>query len=56
MFLLKLLGTGVIIMVGLYLVAFLEEAFFSGPRRRELQRRARLINSGGAGSETPGEP
>ena len=40
MFLLKLLAIGVILMVGLYLVAFLEETFFSAPRRRELQRRA----------------
>jgi hypothetical protein len=40
MFLLKLLAIVAILTVGVYLIAFLEETFVSGPRRRELKRRA----------------
>lgn len=40
MFWLKLLAIVAILTVGIYLIAFLEETFVSGPRRRELKRRA----------------
>lgn len=40
MFLLKLVAIAVLLTVGIYLIAFLEETFVSGPRRRELQRKA----------------
>jgi len=41
MFWLKLVGVVVILLAGIYLIAFLEDTFVSAPRRRELQRKAR---------------
>ena len=41
MFWLKFLAVVVILTVGVYAIAFLEETFVSGPRRRELERKAR---------------
>lgn len=38
---LKLLGITVILLLGIYLIAFLEEKLVSGPRRRDLERKAR---------------
>lgn len=39
--LLKFIAIGVILTVGVFLIAFLEEKLVSGPRRRELERRAK---------------
>ncbi|HJV66670.1 MAG TPA: hypothetical protein VJ550_13110 [Geomonas sp.] len=38
---LKLVGITVILLLGIYLIAFLEEKLVSGPRRRMLERKAR---------------
>jgi len=48
MFWLKFLGVIVILTVGVYLIAFLEETFVSGPRRKMLKQKARekLAGSG----------
>jgi hypothetical protein len=41
MWLLQLVGIVAILLLGIYLIAFLEETLVSGPRRRELERKAR---------------
>jgi hypothetical protein len=41
MFWLKLVEVVVILTVGIFLIAFLEDTFVSAPRRRVLQRKAR---------------
>ncbi|MBU5614556.1 hypothetical protein [Geomonas azotofigens] len=48
MFLLKLVGIGVLVTAGIALIAFLEEKLVSGPRRRQIAERARqkLAGSG----------
>jgi len=38
---LKILEAGAILAAGLFLIAFLEHTFVSGPRRRQLERQAR---------------
>ena len=40
MFWLKLVEVVVILTVGIFLIAFLEDTFVSAPRRRELKRKA----------------
>jgi hypothetical protein len=44
---LKFVGITIILLLGIYLIAFLEEKLVSGPRRRDLERKARekLANS-----------
>ena len=41
MFLLKLVQVVVILTIGIFLIAFLEDTFVSAPRRRMLKRKAR---------------
>ena len=41
MFWLKLVAVIVILTVGIFVIAFLEDTLVSAPRRRELQRKAR---------------
>lgn len=41
MFWLKLVAIAILITVGIFAIAFLEEKLVSGPRRRELQAKAR---------------
>jgi hypothetical protein len=41
MFWLKLLEVIVILTIGIFLIAYLEDTFVSAPRRRTLKRRAR---------------
>lgn len=44
---LKIIAIIVILVVGIFLIAFLEEKLVSGPRRRELERKAReKLNKG----------
>ncbi|GFO56665.1 hypothetical protein GMSM_36720 [Geomonas sp. Red276] len=38
---LRLVAIVVILLAGIYLIAFLEEKLVSGPRRRELEKKAR---------------
>lgn len=40
MFWLKILGVAAILTVGIFVIAFLEDALVSAPRRRELKRKA----------------
>ena len=40
MFWLKFVAIGILITVGIFLIAWLEEKLVSGPRRRETQRKA----------------
>lgn len=48
-FWLKLIEVVVILLLGIYLIAFLEEKFVSGPRRRALQRKIdEKLNRNGA--------
>ncbi|MBJ6801067.1 hypothetical protein [Geomonas propionica] len=56
MFVLKLLGIGVLVTAGIAMIAFLEEKLVSGPRRRQIAERARqkLAGSGKAGREEEG--
>jgi len=48
MFWLKFVGIVVILTVGIFVIAFLEDLFVSGPRRRQLKAKARekLAGSG----------
>lgn len=48
MFWLKLVEVVVILTVGIFVIAFLEDTFVSAPRRRALQRKAREKLSGAA--------
>jgi len=41
MFWLKFVEVVVILLLGIYLIAFLEDTLVSAPRRRELERKAR---------------
>ena len=41
MFLLNLLGIGILVAVGIAAIAFLEEKLVSGPRRKQIAERAR---------------
>jgi hypothetical protein len=41
MFFLNLVAICILITVGIFLISYLEETFVSGPRRRELQRKAK---------------
>jgi len=49
MFLLKLLGIGVLVTAGVAMIAFLEEKLVSGPRRRQIAERARQKLAGSKG-------
>ena len=51
MFWLKLVAVVVIITLGIFLIAFLEDTFVSAPRRRELQRKAREKLAGSKNQE-----
>lgn len=51
MFVLKLLGIGVLVTVGIALIAFLEEKLVSGPRRRQIAERARQKLAGNSKAE-----
>ena len=48
MFWLRLIETLVILTVGIFLIAFLEDTFVSAPRRRALKRRAQEKLNGNA--------
>lgn len=53
MFWLKFVGVAVLVTVGMFLIAYLEEILVSGPRRKKLQEKAReklAGNPGGNGS------
>lgn len=43
-----MVGITVILLLGIYLIAFLEEKLVSGPRRRMLERKAREKLAGSA--------
>lgn len=49
MFWLKLVGVAALVTVGIFVIAYLEEALVSGPRRRQLQEKAREKLAGNAG-------
>jgi len=49
MFWLQLVGIAALITVGIFLIAYLEETFVSGPRRRQLQEKAREKLAGNPG-------
>jgi hypothetical protein len=51
MFWLKLVAIVVMLTVGIFLIAFLEDLLVSAPRRRELQRKGREKLKGKADSE-----
>lgn len=52
MFWLQLAGVAALVTVGIFGIAFLEEKLVSGPRRRQLQEKAReKINAGTRGEE-----
>ena len=40
MFWLKILGVGVLLTVGIFVIAFLEDVLVSAPRRRQLKQKA----------------
>lgn len=41
MFWLKFVAVALLVTVGIFLIAYLEEVLVSGPRRRQLQKKAR---------------
>jgi len=51
MFWLKFVGIAALITVGIFVIAYLEEALVSGPRRRQLQKKAREKLAGNPGRE-----
>ena len=51
MFWLKFVGVALLVTVGIFLIAYLEEIIVSGPRRRELQKKARQKLAGNAESD-----
>jgi len=51
MFWLKLVAIVVLLTVGIFLIAFLEDLLVSAPRRRELQRKGREKLKGKSDSE-----
>jgi len=48
MFWLKFIGIAVILTVGIFVIAFLEDLFVSAPRRRQLKEKARERLAGSA--------
>lgn len=51
MFWLQLVGIAALITVGIFLIAYLEETLVSGPRRRQLQEKAREKLAGNPGRD-----
>lgn len=51
MFWLKLVGVALLVTVGIFVIAYLEEILVSGPRRRQLQKKAREKLAGNAESD-----
>lgn len=53
MFWLKLVGIAVLVTLGILLISYLEEVLVSGPRRRELEKKAKEKLAAGRKGEGP---